>query len=257
MSSKSDRDNRSNQLNPNNDGYYSSRDSSRYGDDDNQDYGSQRHMACVAKPIHVSRSTTYGFGAVTMSGVAVYVTAKFHATADLLAMDPDRDCQYKFEIYIEDFTQLSRDHLEGILGKEELALFAVFDSSTGRLPWHVPLLPNDIETTRDGLNIGRCEFVAPPLRPLVPESAESKILGKAFSAWAGALPKPSSHKEKELNPDPFLNALRKVLSLDAVCIGEFQVPHTGRISLAEKNAIRFQLAELRRTGSTIHVIGLP
>lgn len=247
MSSKSDRDNRSNQLNPNNDGYYSSRDSSRYGhDDDDQDYRPQRHMACDALPLHVSRSATYGFGAVTMSGKAVYVTANFHATAHLLAIEPDRDCQYKFEMYLEDFTQLARDHLEGLLGKEELALFAVFDASTGRLPWHVPLLPNDIETTGDGLNLGRCEFVAPPLRPLVPESAESKMLSKAFSAWAGALPKPSSHKEKELNPEPFFNALRKALSSDAVCIGEFQVPHTGRISLAEKNALRYQLAELRR-----------
>jgi hypothetical protein len=246
MSSKSDRDNRSNQLNPNNDGYYSSRDSSRYGDDNDQDNRPHRHMACVAQPLHVARSATYGFGAVTMSGKAVYVTANFHATANPLAIEHDRDCQYKFEMYLEDFTQLARDHLEGILGKEELALFAVFDSSTGRLPWHVPLLPNDIETTGDGLNLGRCEFVAPPLRPLVPESAESKMLSKAFSAWAGARPKPSSHKVEELNPEPFFNALRKALSSDAVCIGEFQVPHTDRISLVEKNAIRYQLAELRR-----------
>jgi len=41
-------------------------------------------------------------------------------------------------------------------------------------------------------------------------------------------------------------ALRKAISSDAVCIGEFQVSGTGRISLAEQNAIRFQLAKLRR-----------
>jgi len=39
MSSKSDADNRSNQLNSNNDAYHSSRGSSQYGDDDDdQDY---------------------------------------------------------------------------------------------------------------------------------------------------------------------------------------------------------------------------
>lgn len=246
MSSKSDRDNRSNQLNPNNDGYYNSRESSRYGDDDDDDRP-QRNVACVSMPGPVSRSATYGFGAVTMSGKAVYVTANFHATADLCAIEPDRDCQYKFEMYLEYFTQLARGHLEGLLGKDELALFAVFDSSTGRLPWHVCLLPNDMEATGGGLNLSRCEFVAPLLRPSVPESAECKMLNKAFSTPTGALPKPSSsQKEKELDPEPFFNALRKALSSDSVCIGEFQVPHTGRISLAEKNAIHYQLAGLRR-----------
>jgi hypothetical protein len=241
MSSKSDRDNRSNQLNPNNDRYNSSRESSRHGDDDDEDRP-QRHVACIPMPRPASRSATYGFGAVTMSGKAVYVTANFHATANLCAIEPDRDCQYKFEMYLEDFTRLARGHLEGLLGKEELALFAVFDSSTGRLPWHLCLLRNDMETTGDGLNLSRCEFVAPALRALVPESAESKMLSKAFSAWTGAPPKPSSsQKEKELDPEPFFNALRKALSADARCIGEFQVPHTGRISLAEKNAIH-QLA---------------
>lgn len=38
MSGKSDNDNRSNQLNPNNDAYYSSRGISRYDDDDDGDY---------------------------------------------------------------------------------------------------------------------------------------------------------------------------------------------------------------------------
>lgn len=246
MSSKSDKDNRSNQLNPNNDGYYSSRGSSQYGDDDDQDYRARAAVASVAQPLKVSRSATYGFGAVAMSGKAVYVTANFHATAQSLAIEPERDCQYQFEMYLEAFTQFARGHLKSRLGKEELALFAVFDSSTSRLPWHVRLLPNDLETTRDGLNLDRCEFVAPFLRPLAPESAADKRFSEVLSVWTGAPPKPSGHKEKEFDPEPFIDALRKALSSDAVCIGEFQVPYAGRISLAEQNAIHNQLVQLRR-----------
>lgn len=246
MSGKSDTDNRSNQLNPNNDAYHSSRGSSRYGDDDDdQDYRPHAAMACVAPTLKVSRSATNGFGAVSMSGRAIYVTANFHATARLSEGDIDRDCRYQIEQYQEDFIQLVRHHLKCLLEKEELALFAVFDSSTGLLPWHVPLLPNDIEATRVGLKLDRCEFVAPRLRPLVPKSAESKTY-EALSSCLGALPKPSLHKENKLDPEPFIDALRKAISSDAVCIGEFQVHGTGRISLAEQNAIHFQLAELRR-----------
>lgn len=247
MSSKSDRDNRSNQLNPNNDGYYSSRGSSRCDDDnDDQDYRPQAAVGFVDQFLNVSRSATYGFGAVAMSGKAVYVTANFHATAQPLAIEPDRNCQYQFEIYLEDFTQLARGHLMNLLGKEELALFAVFDSSNDRLPWHVYLLPNDLETTRNGLNLDRCEFVAPSLKPLAPESAASKRFCEALSAWAGSLPAPKRHKEKKLDPEPFMDALRKALTSETACICEFQVPHTGRISLVEQNAIHYQLAELRR-----------
>jgi len=227
MSSKSDRDNRSNQLNPNNDGYHSSRGSSRDGDDDDdKDYRPQTAVGFVDQPLLVSRSATYGFGAVAMSGKAVYVTANFHATARLFASEPDRDCQYQFEIYLEDFTQLARGHLKGCLGEEDLALFAVFDSSTGRLPWHVHLLPNDIETTKNGLNLDRCEFVASLLKPVATESAATKRFREAISVCAGALPKPSRHEEEKLDPEPFLDALRKALSSDAACIGEFQMPYT-------------------------------
>lgn len=247
MSSKSDSDNRSNQLNPNNDAYYSSRGSSRYGDDDDeQNYRPPASMACVFPCRTVSRSATYGFGAVSMSGKAVYVTADFHATSQPLAIDHDRDCQYKFEIYLDDFTQLARGHLMCLLGKEEIALFTVFDSSTGRLPWHVHLLPNDIATTRDGLSLDRCEFVAPALVPLAPESTADQRLIEALSSSFGVLPKPSTRKEKKLDPEPFIDALRKTLSSDAVCIGEFQVSHTGRISLDEQKEIHYQLAKLRR-----------
>lgn len=245
MSGKSNTDNRSNQLNPNNDAYHSSRGSSQYGDDDDQDYSPHTAAACVTPTLKVSRSATNGFGAVSMSGRAIYVTANFHATAWLSGGDIDRDCRFQIEQYQEDFTQLVRHHLKCLLEKEELALFAVFDSSTGLLPWHVLLLPNDIEATRVGLNIGRCEFVAPRLRPLVPKSAESKM-NEILSISFGVLPKPSLHEEKKLDSEPFIEALRKAISTDAVCIGEFQVPATGRISLEEQKAILFQLTELRR-----------
>lgn len=247
MSTKSDTDNRSNQLNPNNDAYYSSRDSSRRGDDDeDQGYWSHAPVAYVTRPLNVSRTATFGFGAVAMSGKAIYVTATFHVTARLLAGDPERDCQYLLEKYLEDFTQHARYHLKCHLGKGELALFAVFDSSTGRLPWHAPLVLNDIEKTREGLNLDRCEFVARHLSPLVPESAASVSLREALSVRVGVLPKPSKHKEKELGPESFIDALRKELSSDAVCIGAFQVPHDGSISSTEQNAIHYQLAKLRR-----------
>ncbi|MDD5708252.1 MAG: hypothetical protein PHR35_20220 [Kiritimatiellae bacterium] len=245
MSGKLNTDNRANQLNPNNDAYHSSRGSSRYGDDDDQDYRPHVAVACVAQPLTVSRSATNGFGAVSMSGRAIYVTANFHATARLFG--GDIDCQHQIEQYQEDFTQLVRQHLECLLEKEELALFSVFDSSTGLLPWHVPLLQNNIEATRVALNLDRCEFVAPRLRPLVQKTAESKIMSEVLFSCHGARPNPSSHKEKKLDPEPFIDALRKEISSDAVCIGEFQVPGAGRISLAEQKAIRFQLAELRRS----------
>lgn len=127
-----------------------------------------------------------------------------------------------------------------------MALFAVFDSSTGRLPWHAPLVLNDIEKTREGLNLDRCEFVARHLSPLGPESAASVRLREALSVRVGVLPKPSKHKEEELGPESFIDALRKELSSDAVCIGIFQVPHDGSISSTEQNAIHYQLAKLRR-----------
>lgn len=49
MSAKSDRDNRSNQLNPNNDAYYSSRGSERSGEDD--DMGAGRRMLDIGEEL--------------------------------------------------------------------------------------------------------------------------------------------------------------------------------------------------------------
>ena len=96
-----------------------------------------------------------------MSRKAVFVTVTFHATSGLLVSDPDRDCEYLHDRYLEDFTPLARHHLERLLGQDKLALFAVFDPSTGRLPWHVPLHLNDGERTMDAVSVERCVFVAP------------------------------------------------------------------------------------------------
>ena len=245
MSGKSDTDNRSNQLNPNNDAYHSSRGSSRYGDDDDQDYRPHTTVARVVPAVKVSRSATNGFGAVAMSGRAIYVTANFHATARQLVVDTDSDCRHQIEYYQEGFTKLAYRHLKCLLENEELALFTVFDSSPSRLPWHALLLPNDIDATRAGLNLDKCEFVAPCLRPLAPESAQSKM-NEVLSSSLGVLPKSSLHKEKKLDPEPFIDALRKVISLDAMCIGEFQVSDDGCTSLAEQGVIWNRLSELRR-----------
>jgi len=182
-----------------------------------------------------------------MSGRAIYVTANFHATSQTFGSDIDRDhdCQQQIGYYQQGFTHLVRHHLKCLLKNEELALFTVFDSSRGRLPWHALLLPNDIEATRAGLNLDRCEFVAPCLRPLAPESAQSKM-NDTLSSSLGVLPKSSLHKEKKLDPEPFIDALRKAINLDAVCIGEFQVSDDGCTSLAEQGAVWKRLSELRR-----------
>jgi hypothetical protein len=246
MSSKSDADNRSNQLNSNNDAYHSSRGFSQNEDDD--DDGDYRLYTTVARDVptvNVSLTATNGFGAVSMSGRAIYVTANFHATARYFGGDSNRDCQNQIEYYQEGFTHFARHHLKCLLENEELALFTVFDSSPDRLPWHALLLPNDIEATRAGLNLNNCEFVAPCLRPLAPESAQSKM-NDILSSSLGALPKSSLHKEKKLDPEPFIDALRKAISLDAVCIGEFQVLGAHHISIEEEKAIRYRLSELRR-----------
>jgi hypothetical protein len=246
MSSKSDADNRSNQLNSNNDAYHSSRGSSQYGnDDDDQDYRPHTTVARVVPTVKVSRSATNGFGAVSMSGKAVYVTANFHATAQQFGGDIDYDCQEQIGYYQQGFTQLVRHHLKCLLESEELALFTVFDSLPSRYQRHAPLLPNDIEATRAGLNLDRCEFVADCLRPLAPKSEASKMI-EILSSSLGALPKSSLHKEKKLDPEPFIDALRKAINLDAVCIGEFQVTDDGCESHAEQGAVWKRLSELRR-----------
>jgi hypothetical protein len=49
MSSKTDRDNHSNQLNPNNDAYYSSRGRERSGRDDDEDRGTERPVRDIAE----------------------------------------------------------------------------------------------------------------------------------------------------------------------------------------------------------------
>ena len=247
MSSKSDRDNRSNQLNPNNDAYHSSRGSSQYSDDDDiQHYGRSVSLAPIPRTLKVSRSATYGFEAVSMSRKAVFVTVTFHATSGLLVSDPDRDCEYLHDRYLEDFTPLARHHLERLLGQDKLALFAVFDPSTGRLPWHVPLHLNDGERTMDAVSVERCVFVAPPLRPRVPESKENKSLREALSARVGTLSVAKTPKEEKLDPEPFISALREAVSSKAPSLGEFQVPYSGQILHSEANAILQQLAELRR-----------
>ena len=247
MSSKSDIDNRSNQLNPNNNAYHSSRGSSQYGDDDDvQHYGRSVSVAPIARSLKISRSATYGFGAVSMSRKAVFVTVTFHATAGSLASDPDRDCEYLHDRYSEDFTPIARGHLKNLLGQDDLALFAVFDPSTGPLPWHVPLHLSDAERTRDAVNLKRCVFVAPLLRPRVPEPEANKLLREALSARGGTLRVAEIPKEEKLDPEPLINALRKAVSSTAASLGEFQVPYSGRILHSEANAILQQLAEPRR-----------
>lgn len=181
-----------------------------------------------------------------MSRRAVFVTVTFHATAGSLVSDPEDDCTYMHDRYSEDFTPLARGHLKRLLGQEELALFAVFDPSTGRLPWHVPLHLNDAEKTMDAVSLERCVFVAPPLRSRLPESEGNKLLCEALSASAGTLRVPKTPKEEKLDPEPFISALRKAVSSKAPSLGEFQVPYSGRILLSEENEILQQLAKLRR-----------
>lgn len=142
MSSKSDRDNRSNQLNPNNSAYHSSRAGSAHSDDGDDDaYGYRpgpdlRTYLRVVPQIKVEGD--YGVGLVTADGTPRFFIFKLEASERSTVMWQEADLRVRLEDYLDRFTQalhwLVTSHY-----KARPALFVIFDGTSGRLPWHVPL----------------------------------------------------------------------------------------------------------------------
>lgn len=250
MSNKSNSDNRSNQLNPNNDAYHSSRGGSQYGDDD--DDGSQHSGRAVSvapafQRVEVTRSATYGFGAVSMVGEAVFVTATFHATANSLCPDPVRDCEYRLDSYLDAFIPYARSHLLRALGQNAFALFAVFDPSPGRMPFHAPLFLDDVEKTKEAVCLAKCAIVASTLRPVWQQTEANKKFREALSSVAGNRRAAKAPEEEKQDPEPFLKALREAIGATSASLGEFQVSYNGIISSDDGRVVLARLAELRLT----------
>ncbi|VVQ18617.1 hypothetical protein [Pseudomonas fluorescens] len=170
MSSKDDRDNRSNQLNPNNSAYESSRgtQSSSYGDDDDSctpphapDY---RYI--TQRPI-TRKTGQYGVGVVNQQGQARFFTFTLEASREHLFHGTEQTVVTDLEIYFESFT----DHLRRMFSqhfKGYPALFCLFDGTTSCLPWHVPL---------DLQNPGQmCGFLATCSKDVRKDAAPEKII---------------------------------------------------------------------------------
>ncbi|MFY3383113.1 hypothetical protein [Paracidovorax sp. MALMAid1276] len=246
MARKHDLDNRSNQLNPNNDAYHSSRSHSRCEDDlDVEDWKGFAPTVSTPRAQKVSRSATYGFGAVSVSKKAAFVTATFNATASPFSLDAVRDCNFLHDKFSEEFTPIARNHLKNVLGNDALALFAVFDPSTDRLPWHVPLHLEDLGKTASALRPETCAYLASALRPSARASDHEEAMYRAFSSRVKTGDFTKMSIRDKLDPEPYISALREAVSAEAPSLGEFQVPHDGLISLADSNVILRKLAELR------------
>jgi hypothetical protein len=237
MSSKSDRDNRSNQLNSNNSAYHSSRSTLHDQDGDeeiNIRFGAVRNYSSFESN-RVTRSESYGFGAVSMAKKAVFVTARFHATSDYPVLNPDRNCRYLIDLYVEEFESLARFYLKKLLRVEDLAIFTVFDPSSDRLRWHAPFFPEDVGATRKGLDLTTCAKLAPQIREFLLALNKKEKL----QMWPSSLLRRQNSVEvkQQLDPAPFLKALRSAIIFPADSMGEFQVPYNGRMSLANQSDI--------------------
>lgn len=145
MSSKSDRDNRSNQLNQNNSAYHSSRAGNAHSDDDYDDaYGLRQnldfHTYVQVEPI-IEMVGDYGVGLVTADGTPRFFTYQLKASGERLTSSTERTLRVRLEDYLERFTNallwLTTSHY-----KARPALFVIFDGTSSRLPWHVPLHPD-------------------------------------------------------------------------------------------------------------------
>lgn len=140
MSNKSDRDNRSNQLNPNNPAYASSR-AGHSCDDEDDDWDPvpavSRDLYQLPPTIHVSGK--YGVGMVSSQGQARFVTFELEASdSSGLYGDAHASLQAQIEDYFERFAA----HVYGLFCahlKARPVLYIEFDGTAGRLPWHVPL----------------------------------------------------------------------------------------------------------------------
>ena len=142
MSSKSDRDNHSNQLNPNNSAYHDSRGGNAHSDDDydhapgHQPSLDLRSYIRVVPKIEVVGN--YGVGLVTADGVPRFFTFQLKASDESSMFCNESILRVRLEDYLDRFT-LELFRLTTTHYKARPALFVVFDGTSNRLPWHVPL----------------------------------------------------------------------------------------------------------------------
>lgn len=150
MSSKSDRDNRSNQLNPNNYAYHSSRAGNAHNDDCDDECGFRpvldlsNHIRVVSK---VKVEGDYGVGFVTAEGEPRFFTFKLEASGE---RSTDSALHWRLVDYLDRFTNallwLVTSHY-----KARPKLFVIFDGTSSRLPWHIPLHADQPELMQEFL----------------------------------------------------------------------------------------------------------
>ncbi len=154
MSSKSDRDNRSNQLNPNNYAYHSSRAGNSHSDDCDGECGFRlgfdlsNHIRVVPK---IKAEGDYGVGLVTAEGEPRFFTFKLEASEERSTLVwQDSVLHWQLVDYLDRFTNallwLVTSHY-----KARPKLFVIFDGTSSRLPWHVPLHADQPELMREFL----------------------------------------------------------------------------------------------------------
>lgn len=215
MSSKSDQDNRANQLNPNNDAYYSSRGIERTGDDEDGDSDggvflrSYGHPICSLGPTkNPSETYTFGYGFVEESGKAHFRRVAY-VTPEGLSESPE-NLIAKFH---EDFEATVWSRIWSEFGKVNTVMSAVFDPTRMCLPWHVPLNFEDLEATRRSIQPKRVRMRADMKMP---------PFGRANSRGEMA---------PEIDPEPYLQALREAITEDTVSYGIIEVPSAGYFPL--------------------------
>lgn len=246
MSSKSNQDNRSNQLNPNNDAYHSSRGTSRPdGDDDDADsVKTCWHITSIERINEAHgrqpRVETFAFGAVSLDGRAIFRMATF--TIPNFSFGAN-DGQVRLEDYLTDFERLACAKLAKSFGSNALALFAVFDPTESCLPWHVPLQLENLQNTRAAISFIRLAYVADRLRPL-PAPPNFSMLS-ALSAGAGVKAEVQYRAlaADKLDPSPFIETLRQAVAESAPSWGGFTVPREGRMGIREQRQALKQLSD--------------
>lgn len=154
MSSKSDQDNRSNQLNPNNSAYHDSRCGNAHSDDgddcalDHQQSHDLRTYIQVVPKIEVVGN--YGVGLVTADVKPRFFTFQLKACDESSMFCNESTLRVRMEDYLDRFTlelfRLTTSHY-----KARPALFVIFDGTSSRLPWHVPLNPDRPDLMREFL----------------------------------------------------------------------------------------------------------
>lgn len=152
MSKKDDQDNRSNQLNPNNSAYASSRSGFSSSDDDDPDLdvSFQYTGSYVTQCRTLRKSGKYGVGFVDEAGRARFFTFTLEATRNDFFYGAEQGLVFDLEGYFEVFTT----HLRGVIYrhlKGRPALYCRFDGTESCLPWDIPLELENPDRMRESL----------------------------------------------------------------------------------------------------------